>query len=144
MSSHVFCDGVRRRDFLAFGAAGAGLTLPGFLQRAALGGVDARAKAKSAIFVQLGGGPSHIDTFDLKPNAPDTHRGQFQPIKTNVPGVEISEHLPKLAQCADKLALLRGVSHTLAAHDLVTKYTNRGNRTPPSLEFPGYGAVVMK
>jgi hypothetical protein len=61
-----------------------------------------------------------------------------------VPGIEICEHLPKLARCADKFALLRGVSHTLAAHDLGTKYLTSGNRPLPSLEFPGYGAVVMK
>jgi hypothetical protein len=61
-----------------------------------------------------------------------------------VSGVEVCEHLPKLAQCADKYAILRGVSHTLAAHDLGTKYLNSGNRPLPSLEFPGYGAVVMK
>jgi hypothetical protein len=144
MTIHRYCDGLRRRDFLALGAAGAGLSLPGFLRQTALGGVSPQAKAKSAIFVQLAGGPSHIDTFDLKPNAPDTHRGQFRPIQTNVPGLEISEHLPKLARCADKFALLRGVSHTLAAHDLGTKYLNSGNRPLPSLEFPGYGAVVMK
>src|SRR5689334_22527511 len=144
MKPHRYCDGIRRRDFLALGAAGAGISLPAFLRQTALGGVDSQAKAKSAIFVQLAGGPSHIDTFDLKPNAPDTHRGQFQPIATNVPGMEISEHLPKLARCADKFALLRGVSHTLAAHDLGTKYLNSGNRPLPSLEFPGYGAVVMK
>lgn len=144
MSSHVFCDGIRRRDFLAYGIAGAGLSLPSFLQRAARGEVKGDARGKAAIFVQLAGGPSHIDTFDLKPNAPDTHRGEFKPIETNVRGVEISEHLPKLAQCADKYAILRGVSHTLAAHDLGTKYLNTGNRPLPSLEFPGYGAVVMK
>jgi hypothetical protein len=144
MSSHVFCDGVRRRDFLAYGVAGAGLCLPAFLQRTALGGVNPGARGKAAIFVQLAGGPSHIDTFDLKPAAPDTHRGEFKPIQTNVSGVEVCEHLPKLAQCADKYAILRGVSHTLAAHDLGTKYLNSGNRPLPSLEFPGYGAVVMK
>lgn len=144
MSSHLFCDGVRRRDFLKFGAAGAGLCLPAFLQQEALGHVDSKAKATSAIFVQLAGGPSHIDTFDLKPGAPDTHRGQFKPIQTNVAGLEFCEHLPKLARCADKFALLRGVSHTLAAHDLGTKYLNTGNRPLPSLEFPGYGAVIMK
>ena len=144
MSGHIFCDGVRRRDFLTLGAAGLGLSLPGCLQRTALGEVNAAARARSAIFIQLAGGPSHIDTFDLKPDAPDTHRGPFRPIKTNVPGVEISEHLPKLAQCADKFAVLRGVSHTLAAHDLGTKYLNSGNRPLPSLDFPGYGAVVMK
>ncbi|MBA4017737.1 MAG: DUF1501 domain-containing protein [Pirellula sp.] len=144
MSSHLFCDGVRRRDFLKLGAAGAGLTLPAFMRQEAFGRVDSQSKATSAIFVQLAGGPSHIDTFDLKPDAPDTHRGQFKPISTNVAGIEISEHLPKLARCADKFAVLRGVSHTLAAHDLGTKYLNTGNRPLPSLEFPGYGAVIMK
>lgn len=144
MSSHVFCDGIRRRDFLALGVAGTGLSLSAFLERTARGEVNSEARAKSAIFVQLAGGPSHIDTFDLKPEAPDTHRGEFTPIPTNVPGMEICEHLPKLAQCADKYAILRGVSHTLAAHDLGTKYLNSGNRPLPSLEFPGYGAVVMK
>jgi hypothetical protein len=144
MSSHVFCDGIRRRDFLACGVAGAGLSLPAFLERTASGQVNSSARGKAAIFVQLAGGPSHIDTFDLKPDAPDANRGEFRPIKTNVPGVEICEHLPKLAQCADKYAILRGVSHTLAAHDLGTKYLNSGNRPLPSLEFPGYGAVVMK
>src|SRR5688572_5723832 len=144
MSSHVFCDGIRRRDFLACGVAGAGLSLPAFLKRTAMGQVNPNARAKSAIFVQLAGGPSHIDTFDLKPEAPNANRGEFHPIKTNVSGVEICEHLPKLAQCADKYAILRGVSHTLAAHDLGTKYLNSGNRPLPSLEFPGYGAVIMK
>jgi hypothetical protein len=144
MSSHVFCDGVRRRDFLAFGVAGMGLSLPAFLQRSAMGQVDANARGKSAIFIQLAGGPSHIDTFDLKPEAPAANRGEFKPIRTNVDGVEICEHLPKLARCADQYAIIRGVSHTLAAHDLGTKYLNTGNRPLPSLEFPGYGAVVMK
>ena len=144
MSSHVFCDGIRRRDFLAYGVAGAGLSLPAFLHQIAAGQINSDAHAKSAIFVQLAGGPSHIDTFDLKPDAPDTHRGEFRPIQTNVPGIEFCEHLPKLARCADKFAILRGVSHTLAAHDLGTRYLTSGNRPLPSLEFPGYGAVVMK
>src|SRR5215216_4445173 len=144
MSSHLFCDGVRRRDFLKLGAAGAGLTLPAFLRQEAFGRVDSRAKATSAIFVQLAGGPSHIDTFDLKPDAPDTHRGQFKPISTNVDGIQICEHLPKLARCADKFAILRGVSHTLAAHDLGSLYMGTGNRPLPSLAFPTLGSVVSK
>src|SRR5919107_1065764 len=73
-----------------------------------------------------------------------TRRGDFHQIPTNAPGVRICQHLPKLAACADKYAILRGVSHTLAAHELGTKYLNSGNRPLPSLEFPGYGAVVMK
>src|SRR4029078_10561988 len=92
----------------------------------------------------LSGGPSHMDTFDLKPKAGSEFRGEFNPIQTNMPGVEISEHLPKLAQMADKFAILRGVSHSLAAHELGTKYMITGNRPIPSVEYPGYGAVVAK
>ena len=112
MTMSLTCDGVRRRDFLKVGAIGAGLSLSGYLRMAAAGEVKG-AKATNAIFVNLTGGPSHMDTFDLKPDAPSEFRGEFNPIKTNVAGVEISEHLPKLAQCADKFAILRGVSHTL-------------------------------
>ena len=120
-----------------------GLSLSGFLRMAAAGDVK-EAKAKSAIFINLQGGPSHMDTFDLKPDSPSEYRGQFNPIKTNVEGVEISEHLPNLAKCADKYAILRGVTHTLGAHQLGTEYVNSGNRPIPSLEYPGYGAVVTK
>ncbi len=143
MTMSLTCDGVRRRDFLKVGAIGAGLSLSGYLRLAAAGEVKG-AKATNAIFVNLTGGPSHMDTFDLKPSAPSEFRGQFNPIKTNVDGVEISEHLPKLAQCADKFAILRGVSHTLGAHELGTEYVNTGSRPIPSLEYPGYGSVVTK
>ena len=144
MAANDYCDGVRRRDFLRLGLLGAtGLSLPGYLRMASAGEV-ARGRATSAIFVNLSGGPSHMDTFDLKPDAPTEFRGEFKPIATNVAGVEISEHLPKLAQCADKFAILRGVSHSLAAHEFGTKYLNTGNRPIPSLEFPGYGPVVSK
>ncbi|SVD69707.1 uncharacterized protein METZ01_LOCUS422561, partial [marine metagenome] len=113
MATHLFCDGIQRRDFLKIGAlSGVGLGLADYL---GLANAATNTKAKSAIYVRLAGGPSHMDTFDMKPDAPDTHRGEFSEIATNVPGVRISEHLPKLAKCADKYAILRGVSHTLAA-----------------------------
>ena len=144
MASHLFCDGVTRRDFLRVGAlAGIGLSLPKLLELDAAGGVTP-APGKAAIYVRLAGGPSHMDTFDLKPDAPDTHRGEFKEISTNVPGVRISEHLPKLAQCADKYAILRGVSHTLAAHDLGSVYMMTGNRPIASLRYPSYGSVVSR
>jgi hypothetical protein len=144
--NYLNCDGIPRRDFLRIGALAGigGLNLPGFLSLASTGGVNTNARAKAAIFVRLGGGPSHMDTFDLKPDAPSTHRGEFNEIATNVPGVRISEHLPKLARCTDKFAILRGVSHTLAAHELGTLYMGSGNRPLPSLQFPTYGAVVSK
>ena len=144
MSSNRYCDGVRRRDFLRAGMLGAaGLNLAGYLRKSHAGEVQ-NARARSAIFVNLGGGPTHMDTFDLKPDSPSEVRGEFNPIDTAAPGVQICEHLPLLAAQADKFAILRGVSHTLAAHDLGSQYLNTGNRPLPSLQFPGYGAVVSK
>lgn len=144
MAVSITCDGMRRRDFLKVGALGVSLSLSGYLQLAAAGQLSKKATATSAIFINLPGGPSHMDTFDLKPDAPTEYRGTFNPIKTNVAGVEFCEHLPKLATCADKFAILRGVSHTLGAHELGTEYVNTGNRPIPSLEYPGYGSVVTK
>ena len=140
----MYCDGINRRDFLRVGAlTGIGLSLSNYLSMASAGEVAA-AKGKSAIFIRLAGGPSHMDTFDLKPDAPTEFRGEFKPIKTNVTGVQICEHLPKLAQVADKFAILRGVSHTLGAHELGTLYMNTGNKPIPSLRFPCYGSVMAK
>jgi hypothetical protein len=150
MTTHRYCDGLRRRDFVQAGLLGTGLFATGnlglsnFLRRAAAGEVQSNAKAKQAIFVYLGGGPTHLDTFDLKPDAPEEIRGPFKPIDTNVSGLQISEHLPLLAKCADKYTVVRGVSHTLAAHDLGTRYMNTGNRPLPSLVHPAYGAVVAR
>src|SRR3954453_23358172 len=144
MASYRCCDGIRRRDFLRVGVLGAaGLGLADYLRLAEAGAVRG-GKATPAIFINLGGGPSHLDTFDMKPGAPEEYRGEFRPIATNVPGVALCEHLPKLARCADKFALLRGVSHSLTEHQMGTKYMNTGNRPIPSLDFPGYGAVVSK
>jgi hypothetical protein len=143
MTSHRYCDGLRRRDFLKVGALGlAGLGLADYLRLAHAG--EASGKAKAAIFVYLGGGTTHMDTFDLKPDAPAEYRGEFKPIPTNVPGIQISEYLPQLARCADAYAILRGVTHTLAGHELGTAYLNTGSRPLPSLQYPGFGAVVSK
>ncbi len=137
-----FCDGITRRDFVRAGALGS-LGFATALRQAHAG--DAKpARATNAIFVYLGGGPSHIDTFDPKPDAPAEIRGEFKPIATNVNGVQICEHLPKLAKLADTYAIVRGVSHTLAGHELGTEYLNAGNRPIPSLTYPGLGAVVSK
>ena len=144
MALHKTCDGVRRRDFLKAGViGGTGLTLASYLQLAEAGQVS-ESKAKSAIFINLPGGPTHMDTFDLKPDAPKEYRGLFDPIDTNVSGIQISEHLPKLAQVMDKFVILRGVSHTLGAHRLGQEYVNTGNKPLPALEYPGFGAVVSK
>ncbi len=107
---HKFCDGVSRRDFLRVGALGlGGLTLADLLRFKAQGAVDPKASYKAVIMIFLSGGPSHIDTYDMKPDAPAEIRGEFKPIKTNVPGIEFCELMPYQAQIADKLAVLRGV-----------------------------------
>lgn len=144
MSLHKYCDGVKRRDFIRIGGlAAGGFGLANYLQLAEAGHVK-EGHATSGIFIDLNGGPSHLDTFDPKPDAPDGIRGDFKTIETCVPGVRISEHLPKLAANFDKFAILRGVSHTLAAHRLGSEYVNTGSRPLASLEYPGYGAVVSK
>lgn len=143
MPAPHYCDGVTRREMLHVGALGAmGLTLGGYGRRLAAGEVQP-GKAQAAIVVWLGGGPPHLDTFDMKPEASEV-RGEFRPVESNVPGIQVCEHLPQLAKCADKYAILRGVSHTLAGHELGTSYLSTGNRPIPSLAYPGYGAVVSK
>ena len=143
MARHRTCDGLARRDFLRAGAiGGSALTLANYLRWTHA--AEARPRAKAAIFVNLEGGPSHLDTFDPKPDAPDSHRGEFGTIGTSVPGVRVSEHLPKLAACLDTYVILRGITHSLAAHPLGQQYVSTGNRPIPSLEFPCYGAVVSR
>jgi hypothetical protein len=144
MATYRTCDGYKRRDFLKIGVLGTtGLTLPQYLRLAHADEVFP-ARGKAGIFINLGGGPTHIDTFDPKPNAAVEIRGELKPISTNVTGIEISELFPKLATCADKFAILRGVSHSLAAHEFGSMYMNTGNRPIQSLEYPGFGAVVSK
>ncbi len=144
MKLYQTCDGQSRRDFIRVGALSfAGLSLSNYMQLAEAGQV-ADSKGKAAIFIDLSGGPSHIDTFDPKPEGKKEIRGTFNAIETNVSGIRISEHLPKLAKCADKYTILRGVSHTLAAHNLGSEYINTGSRPLASLEYPGYGSVISK
>jgi hypothetical protein len=144
MTVHKYCDGLRRRDFVRVGGLGiGGLSLANYLRWSEAGQVK-DGHATSGIFIDLNGGPSHIDTFDPKPDAPEGIRGDFKTIPTNVAGIRISEHLPKLAKVMDKYVILRGVSHTLAAHRLGSEYVNTGSRPIASLEYPGYGAVVCK
>src|ERR1044071_8022551 len=105
---HRFCDGISRRNFLKIGALGlGGLALPQLLEAETQAGI--RKSHKAIIMIYLPGGPPHQDTFDLKTDAPADIRGDFKPIKTNVPGIEICEHLPLLAKCMDKIAIIRSL-----------------------------------
>ena len=145
------CDGVSRRTFLKVGSlALGGLSLPWLLrQRAATAGTAAAhgTSRKSVILLWLAGGPSHIDMYDLKPNAPAEIRGEFKPIATNVPGIQIGEHLPRQARIIDKLAVVRSAYHTNAGHGMGSQWMLTGYQ--PTIEvndniYPSTGSVVAK
>ncbi|HJZ53468.1 MAG TPA: DUF1501 domain-containing protein [Gemmataceae bacterium] len=142
------CDGVNRRNFLKVGAlAFGGLTLPNLLAARARGAQSAAGAKKSVILVWLAGGPSHIDMYDLKPNAPAEVRGEFKPISTNVPGIQISEQLPLQAKIMDRLAVLRSGFHTNAGHGMGSQWMQTGYQ--PTIEvndniYPSTGSVVAK
>ena len=126
-----FCDGLSRRSFLQIGSlAVGGLTLPQLLRAESLSGRG--SSHKSVIMVYLSGGLSHQDTFDLKPDAPDGIRGEFQPIDTAVPGIQFGELLPKLSACADKLAVVRSYGSQNANHTYQS-VTTAGNALQASV-----------
>src|SRR5262252_6784125 len=107
---HRYCDGWSRRSFLKIGGlALGGMGLPELFQAEAAAGLDPGRSHKSVIMVYLSGGLAHQDTFDLKPDAPAEVRGEFRPIATSVPGIQVGELLPRLAGVMDKLAVIRSV-----------------------------------
>jgi hypothetical protein len=153
------CDGLNRREVLRVGGLGlSGLLWSDLLRaRAAAGTPAARSfgKAKACILVFNYGGPSHLDLWDLKPDAPREIRGEFDPISTRVPGVSITEHLPRLAAVADRYAILRSVSHVDNDHAVgtylaLTGYPHPRSRPlgiePPAspLDMPSLGSVISK
>src|SRR5579863_857733 len=140
-----FCDGMRRRDFLHAGSLSfLGLGLTQFLELKAQGSVDPNKDA-NCIMLMLVGGPSQLDTWDMKPNAPAEIRGPYKPIKTNVSGIEISENFPRMAKQADKYALIRSVYHTAAAvHDTGHQLMQTGRLFQGGIEYPHIGCVLAK
>lgn len=139
-----FCDGVSRRNFLRIGALGAGFTLADMLRlQAAQTSAVKPTRNKAAIMIYLPGGPSHMDMYDLKPDAPKEFRGEFNPINTNVPGVQICEHFPMQAKMWDKLACVRSIVSVDEHSDSLvsTGYSDNANRTA---NHPCFGSVVSK
>jgi hypothetical protein len=137
-----FCDGLTRRDFLHAGALSTlGLTLPGFLTARAPGA--APDKDVNCIMLFLLGGPSQIDTWDPKPDAPEEVRGPFKTIATRVPGIRLAEIFPKMARHADKYSLIRSVYHTATAvHDTGHQMMQTGRLFTGGIEHPHIGCTL--
>lgn len=141
--SHRFCDGLSRRAFLRVGALGlGGLTLPHLLRAEAQAGITKSHKA--VIMIYLCGGPPHQDMYDLKMDAPAEVRGEFAPIKTNVPGIEICELMPNLARNMDKLVPIRSIVGALDDHASYQCLTGHLSRNEPAGGWPHFGSVVSK
>src|SRR6516165_1656134 len=140
-----FCDGLTRRDFLNAGSLSVlGLTLPDLFTLRTLGAVNPR-KDVNCILLMLVGAPSQLDTWDMKPDAPAEIRGPYKPIPTNVPGIQISEILPRMAKLADKYALVRSVYHNAAAvHDTGHQMMQTGWLFQGGIEYPNIGCVLSK
>ncbi len=140
-----FCDRLRRRDFLHAGSLAAlGLSLTDWFALRAQAATPP-SNDTNCILLMLIGGPSQLDTFDMKPNAPVEIRGPYKPIKTNVPGIEISENFPRVAKHADKFSLVRSMYHTAAAvHDTGHQMMQTGRLFQGGVEHPHYGCVLSK
>jgi hypothetical protein len=147
------CPGpVTRRSLLTAGAAAfTGLGLADLLRLQATA-AEATNSGKNGdpavIFLWMPGGPPHMETFDMKPEAPEDYRGAFRPIKTNVPGIEICEHLPRLAKLADKFTLIRSIAHDFADHGGGHKrfMTGRDPKEPVGFvnDYPAVGSMIAK
>src|SRR5207244_3863856 len=141
---------ITRRHLLQVGGVGLlGLHLPGMLH-ATEQSATRKPRAKAVIFLHQYGGPSHVDTVDMKPTAPEAIRGEFKPIATKVPGIFVCERLPRLAQVAGKFALVRSVFHDKKNHNSATYYSLTGHAPPlddirlrdTNELFPAYGSVL--
>jgi len=145
--AYRLCDGSSRRSFLRAGFLGfAGLSLPQLLQREAVAASSPLKSRRSVILIWQHGGPSQLETFDMKPTAPTEYRGPYEPIDTTMPGMHVSEKMPYHAKIMDKVSVIRSFTHGngdhwAAAHWLLTGYTGAtGNDRPP--RKPSMGAVT--
>src|SRR5438552_9870682 len=145
------CDGTTRRDFLRVGALGAtGVLLPDLLRaRASAAQTGSPTKSTSVVWLWLGGGPTHVETFDPKMSAPVEFRSVVGAAKTNVTGVEVGGVFPKVAACADKMAFVRSFAHANSGHGGGTHFVMTGYDFPPADSGqpqvrPGLGAVLAR
>src|SRR5437870_1733242 len=150
-STNRYCDGMSRRSFLQIGVAGmASVGLPELLRaRAESTRTTASSKNTSVILLWLDGGPSHLDLYDLKPAAPAEYRGIWKPIRTKVPGFDISELFPKQAQETDKFSIVRSLHHDTGdhfagAHRMLTAKDMGVSGANTDAKFPSLGAIVAR
>jgi hypothetical protein len=135
------CDGINRREFLRIGSLSAlGLGIADALRLRA--GAESSGRLRNCILIWLDGGPSHLDTFDLKPDAPAEVRGDFKPVATNVPGIQICEHFRRMATMMDRVCLIRSMTSELGEHNFGRHYLLTGYKPTPVLPYPSYGSVV--
>jgi hypothetical protein len=143
-----YCDGYSRRSFLSLGMSGLGSMSLANLLQARESNSSNTPRAKSVILFWLDGGPSHLDLYDMKPDAPSEYRGIWQPQKTNVPGIEISELLTAQSKVADKFAILRSLHHDNGDHFTAAHWvlTSRGgpNGNDTAGKNPYFGAIAAK
>lgn len=150
MQKPTSCPGpLSRRTFLQVGTLGlSGLSLADWLRLQAQAGEDAAAPETSVIFIWLPGGPPHMEMYDMKPEAPSDYRGDFNPIPTNVSGLDVCEHMPRHAACADKYNIIRSISHNFADHGGGHKrfLTGRDPKQPVGFinDYPMVGSIVSK
>jgi hypothetical protein len=144
-----YCDGMSRRSFVQLGVAGMASLGLGDLLRAKALSAGSASSPKSAILIWFDGGPSHLDLYDLKPEAPSEIRGLWKPIRTNVSGIEISELFPKQARIADKFAIVRSLSHGTGdhfsgGHRMLTGKAMGVSGANTAGRFPSIGSIVAK
>src|SRR4026207_1985712 len=134
---HRFCDGISRRNFMKIGALGlGGLALPQLIEAETQAGI--RKSHKAIIMIYLPGGPPHQDMFDLKTDAPSEIRGEFKPIRTNVPGIHVCEHLPQVARIMEKLTPIRSVVGAGDEHTDFQCMTGFLSRNQPPGGWPSF------
>lgn len=142
------CDGISRRSVLKAGTlAFGGLSMSDWLRVRASAAEAHKPKDMSVILIWQGGGPSHLDMWDLKPQAPAEFRGTFNPIGTSVPGYQVGEHMPQIAKVCDKLSIVRSVTHPDSGHESATHFLLTGyppTNDIPANEAPAYGSIVGK
>lgn len=144
------CDGMTRRELMRVGALSlfGGMTMPRLLRAADTASSQREGRAKSVILFNLLGGPSHMDMFDMKPDAPAEIRGEFKPIQSSLPGLSVCEHLPRTSRWMHRASLIRTVTHNYNAHNplaMVTGYTGGENAqiAAKSTDPPDIGAICQ-